>query len=55
MLCSGHDIIVNCIQAREYDGMRILNEIGKKQRDIFSILRVPLPDRALVNRPITSS
>ena len=47
--------VVNCIQAREYDGVRVLSEIGKKQREIFDILRVPLPDRVLVDRPITTN
>lgn len=47
--------MVNCIQAREYNGVRVLSEIGKKQREIFEILRIPLPDEVLVDRPITSA
>ena len=47
--------IVNCIQAREYNGVRVLSEIGKKQRVIFDMLRIPLPNQVLVDVPITSS
>lgn len=47
--------MANCIQAREYDGVRVLSGIGKKQREIFEILRIPLPEDVLVDSPITSS
>lgn len=47
--------IVNCIQAREYDGVKVLSEVGKKQREIFRMLNVPLPDQVFIDRSITSS
>lgn len=47
--------IVNCIQVRECNGVRVLSEIGKKQREILNMLHIPLPDQVLVDIPITSS
>ncbi len=44
--------MANCIQAREYEGVRVLSEIGKKQRDMFNSLGIPLPDQVLIDRPI---
>ena len=46
--------IANCIQAKEYNGVQVLSEIGKKQREVFSILGVPLPEEVLTDQPITS-
>lgn len=44
--------MADCIQAREYNSVRTIREIDKKEREILKVFDVPVPKEVLVNREI---
>ena len=44
--------MVDCVQAREYDSVRMIREIDKKEREIFKTFKVPIPKEVLTGQQI---
>ena len=44
--------MVDCVQAREYNSVRKIREIDKKEREIFKTFNVPIPKEVLTGQLI---
>ena len=44
--------MADCIQAREYNSVRMIREIDRKEREIFKTLKVPIPKELLTGQLI---
>ena len=44
--------MADCIQAREYNSIRMIREIDRKEREIFKTLKVPIPKELLTGQLI---
>ena len=45
--------MADCIQAREYNSVRMIREIDRKERGIFKTFKVPIPKEALTGQLIS--
>ena len=43
------------VQAREYNSVRMIREIDRKEREIFRTFKVPIPKEALTGQLISDS
>ena len=44
--------MADCVQAREYNSVRMIREIDRKERDIFRTFKVPIPKEVLTGQLI---
>lgn len=44
--------MVDCVQAREYNSVRTIREIDRKEREIFKTFDVPIPKEVLTGQQI---
>ena len=44
--------MADCVQAREYNSVRMVREIDKKEREIFKTFNVPIPKEVLTGQLI---
>ena len=44
--------MADCVQAREYNSVRMIREIDRKEREIFDTFRVPIPKEVLTGQQV---
>ncbi len=44
--------MADCVQAREYNSVRVVREIDRKAREIFKTFKVPIPKEVLTRQLI---
>ena len=44
--------MADCVQAREYNSVRMIREIDRKEREIFRTFKVPIPKEVLTGQLI---
>ena len=47
--------MADCVQAREYNSVRMIREIDKKEREIFKTFKVPISKEVLTGQLIFDS